>query len=170
MPETANREVPQLLPPFWPIDDQHGVGHVALDGLPPANVEETMPLLLRLAAQSEALRSLQTSEAETLSESAASVLRGEMAEAMRELADWIDPESAEVVRLRAKGLAGAIEHREMTLQIARSGPPPALEVVCGPLCTWRMKTRVGLHSFSPPPATSPSRSCSTGSTTRSRTP
>jgi hypothetical protein len=147
MSQLKDREVPQLLAPFWPIDDQHGVGHVALDGLPATNAEEAMPLLLRLAAQSEALRGLQTGKAETLSESAASVLRGEMAETMRELAGLIDPESAEIVRLRAKGLAGALEHREMTLQIARSGPPPALEVVCGPLCTWRMKTRVGLHSF-----------------------
>jgi len=147
MSESTGRRTPALLPPFWPIEDQHGVGHVPLDGLPPENAEEAMPLLLSLAAQSEALRALQTVEAEALSEDAASVLRGEMAETMRELADLIDPECAEIVRLRAKGLAGEIEHREMTLQIARSGPPPAFEVVCGPLCTWRMKTRVGLHSF-----------------------
>lgn len=147
MPRLSDREVPELLSPFWPIDDRHGVGHVALDGLPPTNPDEAMPLLLRLAAQSEALRGLQTSKAEALSESAASVLRGEMAEAMRELADLLDSDSARIIRLRAKGLAGGIEHREMTLEIARSGPPPALEVVCGPLCTWRMKTRVGLHSF-----------------------
>ena len=70
-----------------------------------------------------------------------------MAEGLRELADLVDDESAELIRLRAKGLAGGIEHREMTLEIARSGPPPALEIVCGPLCTWRMKTRIGLHSF-----------------------
>ena len=106
-----------------------------------------MPLLLKLAAQSEAMRSLQSAEGEDLSESAASVLRGEMAEGLRELADLVDAESAEIIRLRAKGLAGGIEHREMTLEIARSGPPPALEIVCGPLCTWRMKTRIGLHSF-----------------------
>jgi len=147
MSRLADRELPELLPPFWPIDAHHGVGHVALDGLPPTNPEEAMPLLLRLAAQSEAMRGLQTSRAEALSESAASVLRGEMAETMRDLAGLLDPESARIVRLRAKGLAGGIEHREMTLEIARSGPPPALEVVCGPLCTWRMKTRVGLHSF-----------------------
>jgi hypothetical protein len=138
---------PRLLAPFWPLDDQHGVGHVALDGEPPSNPTEVMPLLVRLAAQSEAMRSLESADGEVLSESAASALRGEMAEGMRELADLLDPESAEIVRLRAKGLAGGIEHREMTLEIAQSGPPPAMEVVCGPLCTWRMKTRVGLHSF-----------------------
>jgi hypothetical protein len=147
MSELASRKPPQLLPPFWPLEDQHGVGHVRLDGRPASNGEAVMPLLLSLAAQSEALRSLQSAEGEALSESAASVLRGEMAEAMHELAELLDADSAEAVRRRAKGLAGGIEHREMTLEIARSGPPPALEIVCGPLCTWRMKTRVGLHSF-----------------------
>jgi hypothetical protein len=147
MSQLASRSAPQLLPPFWPIDDQHGVGHVQLEGEPPANAAEVMPLLLQLAAQSDAMRSLQSAEGETLSESAASVLRGEMAERMRELADLLDDDSAAAVRLRAKSLSGGIEHREMTLEIARSGPPPALEIVCGPLCTWRMKTRIGLHSF-----------------------
>jgi hypothetical protein len=147
MSQLASRSAPELLPPFWPVDDQHGVGHVRLEGEPPANPAEVMPLLLKLAAQSDAMRSLQSAEGESLSDSAASVLRGEMAETMRELADLIDDESAETVRLRAKALAGGIGHREMTLEIARSGPPPALEIVCGPLCTWRMKTRVGLHSF-----------------------
>lgn len=143
----ASRTQPQLLPSFWPIDAQHGVGHVHLDGEPADNPARVMPLLVELAAQSEAMRSLQSDEGEVLSEAAASVLRGEMAERMRELAELVDPDSAAAIRQRAKSLAGATEHREMTLEIARSGPPPALEVVCGPLCTWRMKTRVGLHSF-----------------------
>lgn len=147
MSQLVSRSATQLLPPFWPIEDQHGVGHVRLDREPPANAAEVMPLLLRLAAQSDAMRSLQDADGEILSESAASVLRGEMAERMRELADLLDDDSAAAVRLRAKSLAGGIDHREMTLEIARGGPPPAFEVVCGPLCTWRMKTRVGLHSF-----------------------
>jgi len=147
MSDLASRKQPQLLPPFWPVDAQHGVGHVRLDGQPAENAEQVMPLLTELAAQSEAMRSLQSDEGEVLSEAAASALRGEMAEGMRELAELADPDSAAAIRLRAKGLAGGIEHREMTLEIARGGPPPALEVVCGPLCTWRMKTRVGLHSF-----------------------
>jgi hypothetical protein len=147
MSQLATRKPPQLLPPFWPLDDQHGVGHIRLEGEPPANAGQVVPLLVELAAQSEALRGLQSTDGKAVSEAAASVLRGEMAEGMRELAELVDEESAAVIRLRAKGLASGIEHREMTLEIARSGPPPALEVVCGPLCTWRMKTRVGLHSF-----------------------
>lgn len=147
MSELASRKPPQLLSPFWPLDDQHGVGHVRLEGEPPDNAAQVTPLLLELAAQSDAMRNLQSAEGEDLSDSAASVLRGEMAEGLRELADLVDAESAEVIRLRAKGLAGGIEHREMTLEVARGGTPPALEIVCGPLCTWRMKTRIGLHSF-----------------------
>ncbi len=147
MSELASRKPPQLLSPFWPLDDQHGVGHVRLEGEPPTNAAQVTPLLLKLAAQSEAMRSLQSAEGEDLSDGAASALRGEMAEGLRELADLVDDESAEVIRHRAKGLAGGIDHREMTLEIARGGSPPALEVVCGPLCTWRMKTRIGLHSF-----------------------
>ncbi len=147
MSELASRMQAQLLPPFWPVDTQHGVCHVRLDGEPAADVERAMPLLVELAAQSEAMRSLQSDAGEVLSEAAATVLRGEMAEGMRELAKLVDEQSAAAIRLRAKGLAGGIEHREMTLEIARGGPPPALEVVCGPLCTWRMKTRAGLHSF-----------------------
>lgn len=147
MSELASRKPPQLLSPFWPLDAQHGVGHVRLEDEPPANASQVTPLLLKLAAQSEAMRSQQSAEGEDLSDSAASVLRGEMAEGLRELADLVDPESAEVIRQRAKALTGAIEHRDMTLDVARGGPPPALEIVCGPLCTWRMKTRIGLHSF-----------------------
>jgi hypothetical protein len=147
MSELASRKPPQLLSPFWPLDDQHGVGHVRLEGEPPTNPAQVTPLLLKLAAQSDAMRSLQSAEGEDLSDSAASALRGEMAEGLRELAELVDDESAEAIRQRAKGLAGGIEHREMTLEIARNGSPPPLEVVCGPLCTWRMKTRIGLHSF-----------------------
>lgn len=147
MSDLASRKPPQLLSPFWPLDDQHGVGHVCLEGEPPDNAAQVTPLLLKLAAQSEAMRNLQSAVGEDLSDSAASVLRGEMAEGLRELAGLVDDESAEVIRLRAKGLAGGIEHREMTLEVARGGAPPALEIVCGPLCTWRMKTRIGLHSF-----------------------
>jgi hypothetical protein len=147
MSELASRKPPQLLSPFWPLDDQHGVGHVRLEGEPPTNAAQVTPLLLKLAAQSEAMRSLQSAEGEDLSDGAASTLRGEMAEGLRELADLVDNESAEVIRHRAKGLAGGIDHRDMTLEIARGGSPPALEIVCGPLCTWRMKTRIGLHSF-----------------------
>jgi len=147
MSQLAGRESPQLLSPFWPLDDQHGVGHVGLDAEPPTNPDKVMPLLLKLAAQSDALRSLQTSSGDPVSERAASTLRGEMAEGLRELAGLVDEESASLIGLRAKALAGGADHRETIVEIARKAVLPSLEIVCGPLCTWRMKTREGLHSF-----------------------
>jgi hypothetical protein len=147
MSQLASRKSPQLLSPFWPLDDQHGVGHVRLDAEPPLNADAVMPLLLQLAAQSDAMRSLQTSDGDAVSERGASALRGEMAEGLRELADLVDEESAALIRMRAKALAGGAGHKETTLKIAARGASPALEVVCGPLCTWRPKTREPLHSF-----------------------
>jgi len=147
MSQLAGRKQPQLLQPFWPLDDPHGVSHVRLDGEAPANSERVMPLLLRLAAQSDAMRSLQTSDGVPVSRPIASALRGEMAEGMRELAELVDEGSAEVIRMRAKVLAGSADHRETTVAIAGREALPALEVVCGPMCTWRMKTREPLHSF-----------------------
>ncbi|HXR31330.1 MAG TPA: hypothetical protein VN752_09340 [Solirubrobacterales bacterium] len=147
MSELAGRKSPQLLSPFWPLDDQHGVGHIRLEAEPPTNRDETMPLLLKLAAQSDAMRSLQTSNGDPVSERGASALRGEMAEGLRELADLVDEESAALIRMRAKALAGGAGHKETTLKIAAHGSSPALEIVCGPLCTWRPKTREPLHSF-----------------------
>lgn len=147
MSQLASRQSPQLLSPFWPLDDQHGVDNVRLDAQPPTNPDQVMPLLLRLAAQSDAMRSLQTSSGDAVSERCASTLRGEMAEGLRELAELVDEESATVIRMRAKALAGRSEHKETTLEIAARGASPALELVCGPLCTWRPKTREPLHSF-----------------------
>ena len=139
MSQLASRQSPQLLSPFWPLDDQHGVDNVRLDAQPPTNADQVLPLLLRLAAQSDAMRSLQTSSGDAVSERCASALRGEMAEGLRELAELVDEESATVIRMRAKALAGRSEHKETTLEIAARGVSPALELVCGPLCTWRPK-------------------------------
>jgi hypothetical protein len=147
MSELASRKPPQLLSPFWPLDDQHGVGHVRLEAQPPINRDAVMPLLLSLAAQSDAMRSLQTSNGDPVSERGASALRGEMAEGLRELAGLVDEESAALIRMRAKALSGRAGHKETTLKIAASDTSPALEIVCGPLCTWRPKTREPLHSF-----------------------
>ncbi len=147
MSELASRKPPELLSPFWPLNDQHGVGHVQLDAEPPINADAVMPLLLQLAAQSDAMRSLQTSSGDPVSERGASALRGEMAEGLRELGELVDEESATLIRMRAKALAGAAGHKETTLKIAAHGTSPSLEIVCGPLCTWRPKTREPLHSF-----------------------
>jgi hypothetical protein len=147
MSQLADRSAAQLLPAFWPLSDPHAVGHVAIDAEPPADLEAVLPLLLRLAAQSDAMRSLQTADGSLVCERGASALRQEMAEGMLELAEQVDNTSAAIIRLRADALDGRTDAREMVLEIAAQGVTPALEIVCGPLCTWRPKTRAPLHSF-----------------------
>jgi hypothetical protein len=147
MPQTAADTTPHLLPAFWPFSEHHAVGHLALDAQPPSNAEEVLPLLLGLAAQSDALRSLQTADGAVVSERGAAALCEEMVAGLRELAELVDEESAAAIRLRAAALAGEAGQRETTLKIATEGMAPPLEIVCGPLCTWRPKTRSPLHSF-----------------------
>jgi hypothetical protein len=147
MPPVGGDTASQLLPAFWPVSDQHAVGHVALDAEPPSNSEEVLPLLLRLASLSDAMRSLETANGAIVSERSAAALKEEMVESLGELAELADAESAEMIRLRADALAGETSHKEATLKIAAEKMAPPLEIVCGPLCTWRPKTRQPLHSF-----------------------
>jgi hypothetical protein len=147
MPPVAENTASELLPAFWPLSDHHAVGHVALAAEPPSNSAEVLPLLLRLASLSDAMRSLETANGAIVSERSAAALKEEMVEGLTDLAGLVDEESATMIRLRADALAGRMSHKEATLKIATEKMAPPLEIVCGPLCTWRPKTRVPLHSF-----------------------
>lgn len=137
-----------LLPAFWPFSESHALHHVPLETEPPSRSDEVLPLLLRLGAQSDAMRGLQTADGTVISEQGATALKKEMADGLLLLAELVDEQSAARIRLRADVLAGRKDAQETTLQIAADGGAgPALEVVCGPLCTWRPKTRDPLHSF-----------------------
>jgi hypothetical protein len=136
-----------VLPTYWPLSSQHTISHVQLDAAPPAPEAQVLPHLLQLARKSDALRSLQTAGGRFASESAAQALLRDMAEEMHELADAVDEASAEAIRIRARALGGEVSFRQASLEVARLGAAPPLEVICGPLCTWRSKTDQPLHSF-----------------------
>ncbi len=147
MSELASRKPPQLLSPFWPLDDRHGVGHVRLEGEPPANAAQVMPLLLEIAALSNALHSLQSSDGTSIFEQGTALLSAQAADLLAELAGLVDQDSAALIRKRADALTDRANAEAITRQIAEEGAAPPLEIVCGPLCTWRAKTRSPLHSF-----------------------
>jgi hypothetical protein len=147
MPDSADNTFVHDLPTFWPTSDQHSIGHVALEVEPPSNRDEAMPLLFRLAAQSDAMRSLQSADGNIVSEKAAATLMAEMADDMYKLADLVDDSSARLIRVRADALAGKCSFRDATLRVATDGETTPLEIICGPLCTWRPKTRRPFHSF-----------------------
>lgn len=147
MPDGADNTFVHDTPTFWPLEDQHSIGHVSLEVEPPSNRDEVLPLLFRLAAQSDAMRSLQTAEGQAISQRSAAALLAGMADDMYELADMVDDSSATVIRVRADALAGKCSYQESTMRVATEKLKPPLEVICGPLCTWRPKTRKPLHSF-----------------------
>jgi hypothetical protein len=106
-----------------------------------------MALLEELAALSNAMRDLQSSEGISVSERGTAALSAEVADVLAKLAELADDDSAALIRKRADVLACRVDAEAMTRQIAKEGVAPPLEIVCGPLCTWRAKTRSPLHSF-----------------------
>ena len=147
MTEHDDRGPSQLLTDFWPHEDHHGVDHVLLEVEPPSRAAEVMSLLQRIAALSDSMRGLQTSDGVSVSDEATAMLGAETAEALFELAELVDDDSAVVIRQRAEVLAGRADAAETSRKIANDGTAPPLEIVCGSLCTWRAKTRSPLHSF-----------------------
>ena len=75
MLEVAEPTASQLLPAFWPFSENQALAHVALETEPPARSAEVLPLLLRLAAQSDALRGLQTTDGTVIAEQSAKALK-----------------------------------------------------------------------------------------------
>jgi hypothetical protein len=147
MPDGTDNTFVQDMPTFWPAADQHTIGHVSLEVEPPSNRDEVLPMLFRLAAQSDAMRDLQTADGGLVSEKGAAALQAEMADEMYRLADVVDDASAKLIRVRADALAGKCSFRDATLRVATEGETTPLEIICGPLCTWRPKTRRPFHSF-----------------------
>ena len=119
MSELASRKSPQLLPPFWPLDDQHGVGHVRLEVEPPSNARrgDAAAAQARRAERRDA-QPADLRAATHVSERGASALRGEMAEGLRELARagrrgerLADPHARQVPRRRRRPQGDDAEDR-----------------------------------------------------------
>lgn len=133
---------------LWPEDATHTIESVELEPAVPASVEPLVPRLRELAALGDALRSLQSVDGTLLLPDTAKALAAESARILHELAD-ADPvtsEEAAIMRLRAEALADGGSTEEAARREAALAAPQPLTVFCGPLCTWRAKTRAGLHT------------------------
>jgi hypothetical protein len=132
---------------FWPANEQHGVRYVDLVGEPQPSVTEAMPLLAPLAAMTDALHSLQSATGEMASAECAETIEGQIALELEQLADSQDDTGAAALRTRAAAFRGEITHAAASRAIAADRPSGPLFVLCGPLSTWRPKTRAPLHSL-----------------------
>jgi hypothetical protein len=133
-------------PLFWPEEEQHGVRYVPLAGELGEELLPLAPKLRELAAVGDALRSLQTREGAPLSVAAVDALAERTGRMLQEIAAALEGEEAEIVDMRAKAFLEGGSHAEAALREGALYELPPLTVLCGPQCTWRLKTPKPLHT------------------------
>jgi hypothetical protein len=143
-------------PLFWPEEEQHGVRYVPLHGQLDEHLQALMPTLRELAAVGDALRSLQTRAGAPLSTAAVDALAERTGKMLLHIADSLngegkagesaEREEAEIVRMRAHAFLDGGSHAQAALREGALYELPQLTVLCGPQCTWRLKTPTPLHT------------------------
>jgi hypothetical protein len=134
-------------PILWPEGDTHTVEYAPLDPTVPEDLRTLVPAALRLAKLGDALRSLQATDGSPISADASQQLASSSARILHDLADAapLPPETKNIIRLRADALTNGTEPGAVARREAELSAPQPLTVLCGPLCTWRQKSRVPLH-------------------------
>jgi hypothetical protein len=134
-------------PILWPETDTHTVEYAPLDPDVPDALVPLVPAALQLAKLGDALRSIQGRDGEPISNEASDQLATSSAQLLEQLATGagVPSETSEIIRARADALInGTSSEAVARLEAERSAPQP-LTVLCGPLCTWRQKSRIPLH-------------------------
>lgn len=135
-------------PVLWPAGDTHTVEYAALEPSVPAELTPLVPKLRRLAQLGDAMGSLQAADGSTADEEAAREIAVASARLLNEIAaaEEVSPEAAETMRLRADALTNGTSREAVARREAGLADPQPLTVICGPMGTWRPKTRMPLHS------------------------
>jgi hypothetical protein len=133
-------------PLFWPDEEQHGVRYVPLQADLSEELSPLMPRLRELAAVGDALRSLQTREGAPVSAEAVDALAERTGEMLNELAAEMEGEPGEIVQMRARAFLEGGSHAEAAAREGSLYELVPLTVLCGPQCTWRLKTPTPLHT------------------------
>jgi hypothetical protein len=133
-------------PLFWPEEEQHGVRYVPLKADLSEEVAPLMPRLRELAAVGDAMRSLQTREGLALSTEAVDALAERTGEMLSDIAQELEGEEAEIVQMRARAFLEGGSHAEAAAREGSLYELVPLTVLCGPQCTWRLKTPTPLHT------------------------
>lgn len=133
-------------PLFWPEEEQHGVRYVPLKADLSEDVAPLMPRLRELAAVGDALRSLQTRAGMALSTEAVDALAERTGEMLSDIAQEMEGEEAEIVQMRARAFLEGGSHAEAAAREGSLYELAPLTLLCGPQCTWRLKTPTPLHT------------------------
>ncbi|HEY7952174.1 MAG TPA: hypothetical protein VID70_04250 [Solirubrobacteraceae bacterium] len=133
-------------PLFWPEEEQHGVRYVPLQADLSEEVAPLMPRLRELAAVGDAMRMLQTRKGMPLNVEAVDALAERTGEMLEEIARSMEGEEAEIVQMRARAFLEGGSHAEAAAREGSLYELVPLTVLCGPQCTWRLKTPTPLHT------------------------
>jgi hypothetical protein len=134
-------------PILWPESDTHTVAYAPLEPAVPDDLRPLVPAALQLAKLGDALRSLQATDGSPIAAEASQTLADSSAELLTGIAEasTLPPQTRDIIRLRADALANGTAPEAVALREAEQAGPQPLTVLCGPLCTWRQKSRVPLH-------------------------
>lgn len=133
-----------VAPFFVPPHDQHIIDWMDLQPEHvPAEIQSLLPDIYTLAALADSLRALQAIDGRFLDEQVASALLKRSAALLKKIADALPGPTAQVLRMRADGLL-ANDHTEAALRQI-DAPDHPLVLLCGPICSWRNKTKGTLH-------------------------
>ncbi len=134
-------------PILWPEGDTHTVEYAPLDPAVPDELQALVPAALQLAKLGDALRSIQARDGSPISAEASQQLASSSAQLMNDLADAasVPAEAKDIIRLRADALINGTSPEAVARREAELSAPQPLTVLCGPICTWRQKSRIPLH-------------------------
>jgi hypothetical protein len=134
-------------PILWPEGDTHTVAYAPLEPAVPEELRGVVPAALRLAKLGDALRSLQATDGSPIAAEASQTLADSSAELLTGMAEAaaLPDATRDIIRLRADALANGTAPEAVALREAEQSGPQPLTVLCGPLCTWRQKSKVPLH-------------------------
>lgn len=136
-------------PLLWPVADVHHVVQTELEVLASPRVDELNYDLQRLARLADSVRSLQRLDGSFIHDVAVRELLSDSADLLARLSQSsvFTAATRTVLEHRAGVLRGTCDHRSAALLEAEIATPQELTIVCGPICTWRLKTHAPLHSM-----------------------
>jgi len=139
----------EAIVPFWPPWDVHHVTQGSATRSLPSKVASVSSGVRQLAALADAARALQTLDARFIHHDGAAALLAASAETLAAIAeaDIVSSESREIMRLRAEALSRGSGYEQAAVREAELTTSQPLTVICGPMCTWRLKSRRPLHSL-----------------------
>lgn len=134
-------------PAFYPTSEQYRIAIMNLtsDAIS-SEIQLLLPSLYELAALGNAIHELQLLDGSFCYPEVTKALQKQSADLLMQISSSLPGSIAEVLQLRAYGLRGEAQAHIQAALRQIYAPSDPLILLCGPLSTWRGKSRRNLHS------------------------